>query len=105
MRPGVIFSDIAATGKAVLADFATSTIFHGTYAYSIGLGFPGTSWADSLIEIREGGSDRLAPGMVLHIPMSLRDRGKAGVACSDTVLITDSGCEPLTHLERGIFIR
>ena len=105
MRPGVLFSDIAATGKAVLADFGTSMIFHGTYGYSIGLGFPGTSWADSLVEVREGGLDRLAPGMVLHIPMSLRDRGKVGVACSDTVLITASGCESLTHLERGIFIR
>lgn len=105
MQPGALFSDIAATGKAVLADFGTSMIFHGTYAYSIGLGFPGTSWADSPVEIREGGLDRLAPGMVLHIPMSLRVRGKAGVACSDTVLITASGCEPLTHLERGIFIK
>ena len=105
MQPGVLFSDIASTGKAVLADFGTSMIFHGTYAYSIGLGFPGTSWADSLVEIREGGLDTLAPGMVLHIPMSLRDRGKAGVACSDSVLITASGCESLMHLERGIFIR
>jgi Xaa-Pro dipeptidase len=105
MQPGVLFSDIAATGKAVRADFGTSMIFHGTYAYSIGLGFPGTSWADSLVEIREGGLDRLTPGMVLHIPMSLRVRGKAGVACSDAVLITASGCESLTPLERGIFIR
>ena len=40
MQPGVLFSDIASTGKAVPADFGTSMIFHGTYAYSIGLGFP-----------------------------------------------------------------
>jgi len=105
MRPGALFSDVASAGKAVLADFGTSMIFHGTYAYSVGLGFPGTSWADSLVEIREGVLDRLAPGMVFHIPMSFRDRGKAGVACSDSVLITASGCESLTHMERGIFIR
>jgi Xaa-Pro dipeptidase len=105
MRPGALFSDLASAGKAVLADFGTSMIFHGTYAYSVGLGFPGTSWADSLVEIREGVLDSLAPGMVFHIPMSLRDRGKAGVACSDSVLITASGCESLTHMERGIFIR
>ena len=105
MRPGALFSDVASAGKAVLADFGTSMIFHGTYAYSVGLGFPGTSWADSLVEIREGVLDSLAPGMVFHIPMSLRDRGKAGVACSDSVLITASGCESLTHMERGIFIR
>lgn len=98
MQPGVLFSDIAATGKAALADFGTSMIFHGTYAYSIGLGFPGTSRADSFIEIREGGAGKL-------VPMSLRDRGKAGVACSDTVLVTNLGCEPLTHLERELFIR
>jgi len=105
MRPDALFSDVASAGKAVLADFGTSMIFHGTYAYSVGLGFPGTSWADSLVEIREGVLDSLAPGMVFHIPMSLRDRGKAGVACSDSVLITASGCESLTHMERGIFIR
>jgi len=81
IQPGVLFSDIASTGKAVLADFGTSMIFHGTYGYSIGLGFPGTSWADSLVEIREGGLDRLAPGMVLLFAIGARRAWRAVTPC------------------------
>jgi Xaa-Pro dipeptidase len=105
MGPGVAFSEVAKKGKAALEAAGPSMIFHGTYAYSMGLGFPGTSWADSPVEIRDDSSGTLEAGMVFHLPISLRDKGKSGVAYSETVVITDGGCEVLTEMDRELFLR
>ena len=79
-------------------------IFHGTYAYSIGLGVP-PSWADCPVDIRENDPTVVRQGMVFHLPISLRDEGRYGVAFSETLVITEDGCEVLTNMERDLFIR
>jgi Xaa-Pro dipeptidase len=105
MKPGASFADAAAKGKAALPISAPNMIFHGTYAYSIGLGFPGVSWADSPLEVRDGSTGEFEPGMVFHLPMSLRYEGLFGVAVSETVAITDKGCKVLTEMSRELFTR
>jgi Xaa-Pro dipeptidase len=40
--------------------------------------------------------------MVFHQPVSLRIPGRVGVGFSDTVLITDTGCERLTTTPRTL---
>lgn len=105
MRPGIPFADAAFKGKAAITAAGSSMIFHGTYAYSVGLGFPGTSWADCPIEVRDNVPTVFQPGMVFHLPMSLRDAGKYGVAFSETVVITNQGCDVLTKIARELFLR
>jgi len=43
--------------------------------------------------------------MVLHCNTSLRDVGRCGAACGETVLITDEGREVLTSYPRELTIR
>lgn len=105
MKPGALFADAAAEGKAALARAGSDMIFHGTYAYSTGTGFPGVSWADCALEVREGGTRVFEPGMVFHLPMSLRYEGQYGVAVSETVAITDRGCRVMTDMSRELIIR
>jgi Xaa-Pro dipeptidase len=104
MRPGASFAAAAARAKPIIRSAGPEMIFHGTYAYSIGLGFPGTSWSDAPVEVRDGEVGTFEPGMVLHLPMSLRLAGKYGVAFSETVAITASGCEVLGDMTRDLFI-
>jgi Xaa-Pro dipeptidase len=104
MKPGVSFAEVAAKGKAAIATAGPSMIFHGTYAYSVGLGFPPT-WADCPVEVRDCDQTVLQPGMVFHLPMSLRDEGQYGVAFSETVAVTDDGTEVLTRMERELFVK
>ena len=105
MKPGASFASAAARGKAELPIGAPNVIFHGTYAYSIGLGFPGVSWADCPVEVRDGSEGEFEPGMVFHLPMSLRHEGMFGVAVSETVAITDKGCKVLTDMSRELFMK
>ena len=105
MKPGALFADTAVKGKTALARAGSGMIFHGTYAYSTGTGFPGVSWADCPLEVRDGGTRIFEPGMVFHLPMSLRYEGEYGVAVSETVAITEHGCTVLTDMSRELFIR
>ena len=80
-------------------------VWHGMFAYSVGLGFPPT-WADHRYLVIQRGSNRiLVPGMVFHVNTSLRDAGVCGSSCSEKVVVTDRGPEILTSLPRQLRIR
>lgn len=74
--------------------------------YSVGIGFP-PSWSgsgtpqglrnDSVLEIK--------PGMVFHLMSWLLRTGRGDSFLSDTIVVTDTGCEFLTKVNRGVTIR
>lgn len=73
--------------------------------YSIGISFP-PDWGEwDVMNLVEGDERELRPGMVFHIPISVRVLGVAGVSASETVLITRAGCEALTQFSRQVFFR
>ena len=49
--------------------------------------------------------DILRPGMVFHVSTSLREVGKYGTAFSETVAVTETGHEVLTHTPRRLVIK
>ena len=44
----------------------------------------------------------LQPGHVFHVRAVARDIGRAGVGVSETVAVTDTGCEVLTNRDREL---
>ena len=97
IRPGAIAGDVAARAGAGLAALPWKLVWHGIYGYSVGLGFP-PEWSDwPGLCIVEGSREVLRPGMVFHCSTSLRDPGRCGTTCSETVLVTGDGCEVLTE--------
>jgi Xaa-Pro dipeptidase len=103
LAPGKTCDEIARAGKQGIALIQEPILFHHTYGYSIGVGFPPT-WADnSDLRILEGESTRLRPGMVFHHTMSVRDPGKYGICVSETTVITESGCEVMGNFDRKLF--
>jgi Xaa-Pro aminopeptidase len=102
MRPGVTGDEVAQAGMEGIKLGGEGTIFHGCFGYSVGASFP-PSWADGGISLFLGTQTELKPGMVFHIPMGLRLLGQCGAMFSETVVITDTGCEALTSTERRLF--
>src|SRR5262249_30182540 len=101
MRPGARGREVAARARAAWTPVCDELIWHGIYAYSVGLGFP-PDWNDALVCITEDSDVILQPGMCFHATTSLREAGKFGTAMSEAVLITDDGNELLTGTERGL---
>ena len=44
------------------------------------------------------------PGMVFHLPINLLAPGEFGVGLSETMVVTETGCEILTSEERDLLI-
>ena len=77
-------------------------------AYSIGIAFA-PDWGEGyILSVTEGEQRELQPGMVFHVTgahgLKLPDGGSA--RCTDTILVTEDGCETLTDgLERKLFVK
>ena len=96
-RSGVPCSDVARAALAVLEPVLPGLVFHHDFGYPVGIHFP-LSWNEQLgCMLRVENSSPLESGMIFHLPMSLRKSGEFGIGQSQTVLITDTGAEPLTR--------
>lgn len=102
MRPGAIARDVAAEATRAWTPLCQELIWHGIYAYSVGLGFP-PDWNDAPLCITAETDFELVPGMCFHATTSLREPAQFGTALSETVLITPTGCEVLTGSERELW--
>jgi len=103
MKPGAVASDVAAAADRAWLDATARYVWHGIYAYSLGIGFP-NDWNDCPALIRPGSALVLQPGMVFHCTTSLRDTAICGTAFSETVLITASGADVLTDVPRELAV-
>ena len=74
--------------------------------YAVGIGFP-PSWAGSGVPIglRAGSNMELRAGMVFHLMSWLLRTGKGDYVISDTVVVTETGCEVLTKTPRSVIVR
>lgn len=105
LGPGVTGGEVAAAAAKAIGGLPKGWVWHGIHAYSVGLGFP-PEWADCLdVEASAGSRAIFEPGMSFHCSTSIRDPGKLGTTCSETVLITERGCDVLTNLPRELFIK
>ena len=96
--PGVPASEVAETGEASIARVRSEIMFHGLFGYPVGIGMPPTWVEESGFFIVTDNHRPLPAGMVFHIPMTLRLNGQLGVGMSYTVLVTETGNEPLSKL-------
>ena len=101
IRPGALGREVAAKAGKALRHVPDDLVWHGYYGYSVGIGFPPT-WSDCPVYITDSDEVELKAGMVFHCNTSLRDVGRCGTACGETVLVTADGCEVLTSLPRTL---
>ena len=102
-KPGHTFNEVVLQAKKAHAGIDNEAHFFGSYAYGVGIGFPPT-WGGSLHMV-EGDERILLPGMTFHIPIIFSLPGKFSVALSETIVITNDGCEMLVkHPRELLFI-
>jgi Xaa-Pro aminopeptidase len=102
MRPGVAASEVARVAHRELAPVEASVAFHYVYGYSVGVGYPPSWLEETGFFLQPDNGRELRPGMVFHLPMTLRRPGRVGCGFSETVCITETGCEVLSALPRRL---
>ena len=78
--------------------------FHGGHGYSIGLEMQ-PSWTEAAMYIAEGEERELRPGMTFHLPIRIFVPGQYGTGFSESVAVTETGCEITPGEGRGLAVR
>jgi Xaa-Pro dipeptidase len=105
IKPGRTGHDVARAASKGLDPVKDEMWFHGGYGYSIGLGMQ-PSWTEAAMYIAEGEERELRPGMCFHLPICIFVPNRYGTGFSESVVVTETGCELLTPGEaRELAIR
>ena len=104
IRPGVASQDVDRAGRQVITQAGLGDCFRHRAGYSLGVAFaPG--WGEGLVmDIAEGNQRPLEPGMVFHLVPMAGFRGWGNMGFSETVLVTEEGCEILTDMPRELAV-
>ncbi len=102
IRPGLTAGDVDRQCRSVVEERGLGSFFRHRAAYGIGIGFP-PNWSEGHIyAIRPGDPLVLRPNMTFHVIPTLFKKS-FGMCFSDSVRVTEDGCELLTNFPRRLF--
>ncbi|MEE9247551.1 MAG: Xaa-Pro peptidase family protein [Dehalococcoidia bacterium] len=106
IRPGVPTGDVFEMVKESLDGADLGAKLERRTAYSIGIAFA-PDWGEGhIISITRGEKRPFQVGMTFHLIPGVRVPGVGAINCSDTILVTEDGCETLTDgVERKLFVK
>ncbi len=106
MGPGALAGDVYRVWQETIDAAGLEGYTRHHCGYAVGIGFP-PSWSGSGTPrgLRKGSDMKLAPGMVFHLMSWLLRTGRGDSFLSDTVVVTEDGCEFLTKAPRGVSVR
>jgi len=104
IKPDVTSGEVDEACRGVIERAGYYENFRKRTGYSIGCSYP-PSWNEGhIIDLKKDDPRILKAGMVFHMPPALRVEKKYGVGVSETVLVTNTGCEVLTNFDRSLYI-
>lgn len=106
IRPGVTAAEVDAVSREVIGQNSFGATQKTRSGYSIGVAYS-PDWGEGHIFSLQPDNDRpLERNMVFHLIPWIQIPGEsAAVGISETVRVTDDGCEALTTFERRLFSR
>ncbi len=106
MRPGMTVSDADSIVRNIITDNEVGARLVTRSGYSIGIAFP-PSWDEGyIVSLNPGDFSILEQGMTFHvIPWMWGVDGDKTVGISDTILITEDGCESFFDLDEDFTIK
>ncbi len=105
IKPGVTSGEVDEACTSIFRKKGLYDYYKKRLGYSVGIGFvPG--WGEgNIMDLKQNDPRELKPGMVFHMPPALRVGDDWGFGVSETILVTDSGCELITNYSRELAVR
>ncbi|NKK75602.1 M24 family metallopeptidase [Rhizobium leguminosarum bv. viciae] len=105
IRPGVPCSAPHEAAQRVIDAAGYTAAFRKRIGYSMGVAFAPDWGEGGILSLFSGVERIMEPGMVFHLPATLRSYGVWTVGASETVIVNENGAEPLSSLQRDLIIR
>lgn len=105
IKPGVTSEDADRAARSVIEKAGFGDYFRHRLGYSIGVNYPPDWGEGQIMSLRKGEPRELQPGMCFHmVPLCLKYR-EFGFGYSETIRVTETGCEPFSKLGRELLIK
>jgi Xaa-Pro dipeptidase len=105
IKPGVTAHDADTVARQVTTKAGFSEFHRNRLGYCIGVNYPPDWGEGEIISLRQGEERELRPGMTFHMPPLCLKYREFGIGFSETIVVTDKGCERLSTLPREIIIK
>ena len=102
LRPGRTCADVHAAVQAVIDAAGCTDAFRKRSGYSIGIAFAPDWGEGNILSLYRGVDVVIEPGMVFHVPITLRDYGRFTVAVSETIEVAAQGPRILGKLDQAL---
>jgi Xaa-Pro dipeptidase len=106
VRPGITSADVDYWVRGIISENTVGARLITRAGYSIGIAFP-PSWDEGyILSLKGGDSTILREGMTFHvIPWMWGVDGDKTLGISDTIVLTEHGCESLFSLDGGLVVK
>jgi Xaa-Pro aminopeptidase len=105
IRPGVTAEEADRAARAVVEKAGFGEYWRHRLGYSIGVNYPPDWGEGEIISLRKGETRELRPGMTFHlVPLCLVYR-EFGIGFSESIRVTEMGCERFSKLPRTIIVK
>lgn len=105
MKPGVTCAEVHQVAQDIIDRAGHTAGYRKRTGYSIGISFAPDWGEGNILSLYRGVDVPLEPGMVFHVPITLRDYARFTVAVSETVVVTAAGSRALSRLPRALIRR
>lgn len=103
MRPGATSSEVHAASRRNFERAGYGALHGHRSGYSVGINYP-PDWGEGhIMSLWEDDERTLAAGMTFHLVPGVIVPKRYLISVTDTVLVTETGCELITRFPRGLF--
>ncbi|WGD32207.1 Xaa-Pro peptidase family protein [Ancylobacter sp. WKF20] len=102
IKPGVACEVPHIACQKVIDAAGYTDNFRKRLGYSVGISFAPDWGEGGILSLNAGVKTELQPGMAFHLPPALRIYGRFTVGVSETIVVTETGCQVLGTLDRAL---
>ena len=102
LRPGNSCADVHNAVQAVIDRNGYTAGYRKRTGYSMGISFAPDWGEGNILSLFRGVDVALEPGMVFHVPITLREYNQFTVAVSETVMVTERAARPFSTISREL---
>ncbi len=104
IKPGATSGEVHSASKQVFRKHGLGAMLGHRTGYSVGINYPPDWGEGQIMSIWDGDERPLRRGMTFHLVPGVYDLGRYTLIISDTVLVTEHGCEVITNFSRDLFV-
>ncbi|MCI5076909.1 Xaa-Pro peptidase family protein [Oricola sp.] len=105
IKPGVTPHEADTAARAVTQKAGFGEYHRNRLGYSIGVSYPPDWGEGEIISLRQDELRPLQKGMTFHMPPLCLKYREYGIGFSESIVVTENGCERLSNLSRQVIVK